>query len=140
MLHIDRSAARAVWNQLLSVKWKESMQIPSDKRMKLYELTYLVPAALTTDEVKAIDTAVEKLITKHKGAIKNTEEWGKKPLAYTIKHGGKKHTEAVYKHMVIEFETSKAYAFEKDLYLNQSVLRHLVVVAEEAETKKEKAE
>lgn len=105
------------------------MQIPSDKRVKLYELTFLVSAALTGDETQSIDAAVEKLISKHKGTIKNREDWGKRPLAYTIAHAGKKHTEAVYKHWVIEFETSQAFTFEKDLYLNQEVIRHLFVTA-----------
>ncbi len=114
------------------------MQIPSDKRMKQYELTYLVSAQLTSDEVKAIDSAVEKLITKHKGSVKNREEWGKRDLAYTIKHGGKKHDQAAYTHVVVEFETSAAFAFEKDLYLNQSVLRHLFVIATENAKAEEK--
>jgi small subunit ribosomal protein S6 len=113
------------------------MHIPSDKRTKLYELTYLVSAQLTTDEVKQIDTAVEKLLTKHKGVVKNREEWGRKPMAYTIKHGGKRHTEAAYKHIVVEFETAAAFAFEKDLYLNQSIIRHLFVVADEASSKQD---
>jgi small subunit ribosomal protein S6 len=116
------------------------MHIPSDKRSKLYELTYLVSAQLTSDEVKTIDSAVEKLITKNKGVVKNTEEWGKKQLAYTIKHAGKKHNEAAFKHCVIQFETDKAFAFEKELYLNQSVLRHLFVIAEEAPAKEVKKE
>jgi small subunit ribosomal protein S6 len=116
------------------------MKIPSDKRTKLYELTYLVSAQLTSDEVKQIDSAVEKLITKNKGVVKNTEDWGKRELAYTIKHGGKRHVEAAYKHLVVEFETDKAYAFEKDLYLNQSILRHLFVIAEEVSAKEAKKE
>ena len=113
------------------------MHIPSDKRTKLYELTYLVSAQLTSDEVKQIDSAVEKLLTKHKGAVKNKEDWGKKPMAYSIKHAGKRHNEAVYKHVVVEFETSAAFAFEKDLYLNQSIIRHLFVVADETSSKKD---
>lgn len=117
------------------------MQIPKDKRVKLYELTYLVPAHLTGDELQSIETAVTKLISKHKGDVKTEEDWGKKTLAYTIAHGGKKHTEAVYKHKVIEFETAAAFAFEKEFFLNQSILRHLFVIAASVKAeKKEKSE
>lgn len=114
------------------------MIIPKDKRVKLYELTYLVPSNLTGDESQVIETAIEKLIAKHKGTVKLQEEWGKKELAYTIAHSGKKHREAVYKFKVVEFETSAAFAFEKDFFLNQSVLRHLFVVAPVVKEKKKK--
>ena len=116
------------------------MQIPSDKRVNTYELTYLIPGALTGDEVQSITASVEKLIAKHKGSIKNQEDWGRKPMAYMIKHSGKRHTEAVYKHLVIEFETAHAFTFEKELYLNQELLRHLFVIAAEVEKEEVKTE
>lgn len=115
------------------------MQIPTDKRVKTYELTYLISGSLTGDEVQSITASVEKLIAKHKGSIKNQEDWGKKPMAYMIKHAGKRHTEAVYKHIIVEFETHNAFAFEKELYLNQELLRHLFVIAAEPEKEKKKA-
>lgn len=110
------------------------MQIPADKRVRQYELTYLVPANLTSDESNQIEEAVEKLIKKHKGTTQTKEEWGKRPLAYTILHNGKRYTEALYKFMIVEFETSQAVGFEKDVYLNQQILRHLFVVAEAEKT------
>lgn len=106
------------------------MQIPQDKRVRQYELTYLVPASLTNDEVNQVKTAVEKLVTKHKGKVVSTEDWGKKTLAYTIQTAGKRHTEAVYTSLVLEFDTAHTVPFEKDIYLNQSIIRHLLVVAE----------
>lgn len=111
------------------------MQIPQDKRVRQYELTYLVPASLTNDEVSQVETAVEKLVKKHKGTIVSTEDWGKKTLAYTIQTGGKRHTEGVYKFLVLEFDTAHTVAFEKDVFLNQTIIRHLLVVAEAKEVK-----
>ena len=113
------------------------MQIPADKRVRQYELTYLVPANLTSDESNKIVEAVEKLIKKHKGTTQSTEEWGKRPLAYTIQHHGKKYNEALYNFVVVEFETSQAVGFEKDVYLNQSIMRHLFVVAEPEKAKED---
>lgn len=106
------------------------MQIPQDKRVRQYELTYLVPASLTTDEVNQVDAAVEKLVKKHKGSVISKEDWGKRTLAYTIHTAGKHHTEAVYKFLVVEFETSNTVAFEKDIFLNQSIIRHLMIIAQ----------
>lgn len=115
------------------------MHIPQDKRVRQYELTYLVPASLTSDEAASVKTAVEKLVKKHKGSVISQEEWGKRNLAYTIQVGGKRHTEAVYTHVVLEFDTAHTVAFEKDIYLNQSIIRHLLVVAEPSKEKSSEA-
>lgn len=115
------------------------MHIPQDKRVRQYELTYLLPASLTSDEVNQVKTAVEKLVTKHKGKVLSSEDWGRKTLAYTIQVGGKRHTEAVYTFVVLEFDTADTVAFEKDVYLNQSVIRHLLVVAEPEKAKASEA-
>lgn len=107
------------------------MQIPADKRIKRYELTYLIPANLTGEETKQIESSIEALVKKNKGSVISQEEWGKKGLAYQITHTGKKYTEAVYKHWVVEFETTSAFTFEKEFRLIQAVIRHLFVVATE---------
>lgn len=115
------------------------MQIPQDKRVRQYELTYLVPASLTNDEVSQVEAAVEKLVKKHKGTTVSKEDWGKKPLAYTIQVGGKRHNEAVYKFVVLEFDTAHTVAFEKDIFLNQTIIRHLLVVVEPEKAKASEA-
>ena len=107
------------------------MQIPADKRIKRYELTFLIAANLTGEEVKQIESSVEALIKKHNGTSVSQEDWGKKPLAYLIKKASKKHVEAVYKHWVLDFETKDAYKFDKELFLIQTIVRHLFVVATE---------
>ncbi len=106
------------------------MKIPQDKRIRTYELTYLVSTGLSSDESKAVVDQVEKLIKKYKGKIVKTEDWGKKTLAYTIQHGGKKYLEADYKHLKIEMETNQIQLFNRDVQLNQHVLRHLLVIEE----------
>lgn len=108
------------------------MQIPHDKRVRQYELTYLISPQLTSDETREIAAVVEKSIKKFDGKVLSQEDWGKRSLAYTLKHLGKRYDEAVFKHLVIEFETKAAFEFEKDVHLNQQVLRYLFVIAEEA--------
>lgn len=107
------------------------MQIPHDIRVKKYELTYLISPQLTSDEVREIAAMVEKSIKKFDGSIISQEEWGKKPLAYMVKHLSKRYTEAVYKHLIVQFETKNAYEFEKEIHLNQRLIRYLFVIAEE---------
>lgn len=106
------------------------MKLVTATKTKLYELTYLVAGSLTDSELKKAQEAVQALVKKHKGTIKSEEVWGKKFLAYVIRQGSTKHKEASYIHLVMEFAASKVSTFEKDVYLEDQVIRHLLVAAE----------
>jgi small subunit ribosomal protein S6 len=110
------------------------MKLIADKTVKTYEFTYLLPEFLTSAEVTKATEEVEKLVKKHKGKIVSTEDWGKKNLAYKVVNGGKKHVEALFTHVIIEFTPKHVQKFEKDVYLNETIIRHLLVVAEKETT------
>ena len=105
------------------------MKLVKDKRVRTYELTYLLPAALTSSEVATAKEAIEQLLKKHKVTIISQDDWGKKALAYPIKYKSQKQYEAYYTHMVLEAESSRMPKLENDLYLKQEIIRHLVVAA-----------
>jgi small subunit ribosomal protein S6 len=115
------------------------MKLVTAAKTKLYELTYLVAGDLTDSELTKVQEAVQALVKKHKGTIKSEEVWGKRPLAYLIRKASKNHKEAHYVQLVIELETIVAPAFERDIYLNNDLIRHLLVTAEEASEEAEKA-
>jgi len=106
------------------------MKLVTATKTKLYELTYLVPGSVTDSELTKVQEIVQKLVKKHKGTVKSEDVWGKKSLAYVIKRAGAKHNEASYVHLVLEFDTTKVSSFEKDVYLEDQVIRHLLVEAE----------
>lgn len=105
--------------------------MPTATGKRTYELTYLVPATLTDAEVSKIKDSVAALVKKHKGEVTSTEEWGKRKLAYRIKQSGAVHTEAHYVHLVLAFPTAAIGAFEKDVYLTSTILRHLLVLGDQ---------
>ena len=106
------------------------IDILRDDQARLYELTYLITPVLTETEATAAKKAVDDLVAKFGGAMVKTEDWGKRQLAYKIRHSGKRQSEATYVHLVIEFEPRKAYEFEKELYLQDALMRHLLVLAD----------
>jgi small subunit ribosomal protein S6 len=106
------------------------MKLIADKTVKKYEFTYLLPEFYTTAEIAKVVSEIEDLIKKHKGKVVSTEDWGKKSLSYKIKKHGKSHTEALYTHMILEFESKSVPKFERDVYLNERIMRHLLVVEE----------
>lgn len=96
-----------------------------------YELTCLVEPALTETELSHFKETIAKLVAKHKGTVTSEDDWGRKPLAYRIKAHKKNFSEAHYLFWQIEFEATQAQAFERDIYLNGVVIRHLFVVTQE---------
>lgn len=101
------------------------------KISRLYELTFLIPSVYTDSELLGLKKEVEDLIKKYKGKIKASDDWGKKNLAYSIKKAGKVYTEAFYFYYEIEFPAKKVQEFEKFLYMNHHIIRHLLVISEE---------
>lgn len=100
--------------------------------LRAYELTCLVPTSYSESEAVKIQEQVVALITKHKGSATSKENWGKRKMAYTIKHGGSQQKDAFYLHFQFEMPSLNAVAFERDVYLLTQVMRHLLVVAEAA--------
>lgn len=105
------------------------MKIPAVDTTRQYELTFLVPGDFTDGEYSKVKEEVATLVTKFKGKVDSQEDWGKKPMAYKIKRAGKNYTEAIYSHFVIELKAEKVQDLDKGMTLNQSVMRHLLVLA-----------
>ncbi len=110
------------------------LQLTSAPRVRRYELTYLIPASFTSTETTQLDEALLAVAKKQKLSVISQEDWGRKELAYPIRHGGKPNTQAVYKHWVLEGDAQQAQSFERDFYLQQDILRHLFVIAEQKQS------
>ncbi len=108
------------------------MKLVKDKRVRQYELTFILPVSLTSDETRGVHDAVAALVKKYKGSVVSTEEWGKKTLAYAVRHRSKRQTEGSYTHLVIEFPAESVTAFEQEFKLQPMVMRHLLVLEEQA--------
>ena len=98
---------------------------------RTYELTYLLPGSLTDSEVAAVRVDIENILKKHAAEVLKNEDWGRKALAYVIPFNGKKHVDAMYVHLVFKLGSDKAQALERDVYLSNKVMRHLMLAVEE---------
>ncbi len=99
---------------------------------RTYFLTYLVPATFTDSEARSLKDSVVNAVTKHKGTVVKAEDWGKRRMAYKIKHSSKWQTEAFYTHLTISLDPAQVQPLERDVYLTQNIMRHLLVLADEA--------
>ena len=89
--------------------------------MNQYELAVLYHPDLEIDLEKAT-TKVEKIITDNGGEIKNTDNWGKRKLAYPIK----KNESAVYVIYTIALPPEGVRKVESTLNITDEVIRFLV--------------
>lgn len=87
-----------------------------------YELVYLLNVATSPEDAQKIHTAIADQI-KTKGTIAKSGEIGKRKLAYEIMH----ETHALYWLVQFEADTDLIKELHRNLSLNQSVLRFLIV-------------
>jgi len=111
------------------------MKILADERVRQYELTFILPASLTSTELKQLFENVTALVKKYQGEVVRQEDWGKRPFAYTIKKGGKRHLEGAYHHWVISLAAKNVNELERELFLMPGLIRSLLIKAEDNTTR-----
>ena len=89
--------------------------------MNQYELAILFDPDLEVDLEKAT-TRVEKILTDNGAKITNTDNWGKRKLAYQIK----KHDMAVYVIYTVEIPGANVQKIESVLNITDEVIRFLL--------------
>lgn len=99
--------------------------------MNKYELAVLYHPDLEVDLDKG-EQRVKKIIEDNKGKIVETDNWGKKKLAYPIN----KLESAVYVFYTVELVPTSLQKIESTLNITDEVLRYLVVKIDEKEQAK----
>lgn len=99
--------------------------------MNKYELAVLYHPDLEVDLDKG-EQRVKKIIEDNKGKIVETDNWGKKKLAYPIN----KLESAVYVFYTVELEPKSLAKIESTLNITDEVLRYLIVKIDEKELAK----
>lgn len=95
--------------------------------MRDYEVVYIFDSNLERPAIEQKLERLNSLITADgKGEVKAVEHWGKRPLAYPVE----KQTNGYY--VVVQFraEPSNLDEFQRVAKLDETVLRHLVVLSE----------
>lgn len=93
-----------------------------------YELLYIVPTSFTDEEAGAIESKISALITKYGATVQNTTRLGKLRMAYPIDEQRHGH----YIMTMFTAEGSALATIEDNLRINNDILRHLILRADEA--------
>ncbi|HEY87315.1 MAG TPA: 30S ribosomal protein S6 [Dehalococcoidia bacterium] len=94
-----------------------------DYRLQDYELVLIVSPEVGDEALDATIDNVSKFITGSGGTISNVERWGKRRLAYPIKH----FREGSYVLTQFRLKPVLSKEFETNLRISEEVLRHLLV-------------
>ena len=96
--------------------------------MNRYELTYIIDAALEETARKELIEKISGLIVANGGEVEKVDEtWGKRRLAYAINY----KTEGWYVLVTMKAPAELPRELERNLQINENVLRYLVVKLEE---------
>jgi small subunit ribosomal protein S6 len=91
-----------------------------------YELMYIVRPDVDEDGLRAAIDSVKALIEGQGGEIRKTTNWGKRRLAYEVKHLRDGH----YVIVEMQLDGAKVAEIERALRIHDAVFRHLLVVQE----------
>ena len=97
-----------------------------DVALRDYELVLVTSPEMGDEEWGAKVESVSRFITEKGGVISSEEKWGKRKLAYPIRH----LTEGNY--VLVKFKAKPALCkpLEASLQISEDVLRYLVVRSE----------
>ncbi len=98
-------------------------KVAETKKINKYELIIIFNPELTEEKLTTDIDNVKKFITGKGGEISDAQPWGKRRLAYPIKHS----MEGNYILLKFEMKPNLNRELETSLRFSEDVLRHLLV-------------
>ena len=91
--------------------------------LRKYELVWILGGDVDEEQGTESIEKITSLIIDAGGEVTDTDVWGKRVLAYPIK----KNSEGYYLQANFEIDGPQAQDFERAIYADQSIIRHLLV-------------
>jgi small subunit ribosomal protein S6 len=96
--------------------------------MRQYELAYIADPDLDEQSLRDLEERVEGWINAAGGSLVDVDRWGRKRFAYPIQKKG----EGFYVFMRVQMPPQASSEVERDLRLNEQILRYMITVLEQA--------
>jgi len=101
----------------------ETVSNEADEQLRDYELVFIVSPEVVEEEFDAAVDNISRFVTGKGGAILEVEQWGKRRLAYPIKHFG----EGSYVLARFKLKPEHGRELEANLKISEDILRHLLI-------------
>jgi small subunit ribosomal protein S6 len=97
--------------------------------MPLYECVFIARQDISASQMEGLVKQFSDIVEQNEGRIAKSEMWGLRNLAYRIKKNRKGH----YALLNIEAPAAVVHEMERNMRINEDVLRYLTVRVEELE-------
>jgi len=99
------------------------MTTQEDKKLRDYELVVIISPEVASEAADGVMEGVSRFITDGGGTVTEVEPWGKRKLAYPIKH----FMEGSYVLSRFKMQPKFTKQLEANLRISEDVLRHLLI-------------
>ena len=106
----------------MATKKKETAEL-RESQPHDYELVFVISPEVGDEALDAVIDGVNQFITSRKGVVSEVEKWGKRRLAYPIKHS----LEGNYVLTRFKMVPERSKELEANLHISEEVLRHLLI-------------
>lgn len=100
---------------------------PEVKSRRDYELIIIINPETSEEMVTSAVEAIKQFVTLRGGTVVEVAPWGKKKLAYSIKH----FLEGIYIFLKLQMKASASKELEANLQISENIIRYLMVKTEE---------
>lgn len=90
--------------------------------MKKYEVMFIVNIA-NEEVIQAAVKLVQDTITRIGGTVVKVDEWGRRHLAYEVKH----QNEGYYVVVELEADPSQITELDRIIKIHEEIIRHIIV-------------
>ena len=101
----------------------EKVSTEEGSKLRDYELVLVIGPEVAEEKLEATIDNVSRFITEKGGVVSDIQRWGKRKLAYPIRH----FVEGSY--VLTQFKLKPAFGkeLEANLRISEEVLRHLLI-------------
>jgi small subunit ribosomal protein S6 len=96
---------------------------------RLYEVMYIVRPDAADEEIDKLIAGFESTVTNGGGVVKNSEKWGRRKLAYTVR----KFNDGFYILLTVEANGAVVAELERRLRVTEPVIKFITVRIDEEE-------
>jgi len=101
---------------------KKALKV-EEKQLRDYELVLVISPEVMDELLDTTIDNVSRFITERGGIISEVERWGKRKLAYPIKH----FVEGSYVLSRFKLQSTLSKELEVNLQISEDILRHLLI-------------
>ncbi len=101
----------------------EKVATETSERLRDYELIVIIKPEIAEDRLEATLNSISQFIAARDGTITEAHRWGKRKLAYPIKH----FLEGYYVLSQVKIRPATGRELGTNLRISEDVLRHLLI-------------